>query len=731
MFYTETDNIENNPDVIEDCWVDGWKGWQMNFPGRSPIPAGPAVNFAGLGPDWVFDSTFTHPPASAQGAIYDYSYYGYYQPTTTAGLFLSNNTAPNFGSGTGILWPRPGVALFTDVIPFGQRGGLVSSASQTFLKTAWPADGSSVLDVTQAPYTADRTGGTDSTATIQAAINAASAANGGSVVYFPVGLYKISSTLTASGGNYTLQGTGSRSALLWTGAAGGTLLAISSPQNVAVQGLSLDSGVNSVSGTALLETAAGPSAITYDDLYCPLYYDAQGGHLPPGQGLVLSNLPAGSTAYLKHVKTPLQVVNCGAAHVLAKFLEFSTINVSGAAPQTGFLGVMEGEGGQDVIPSAYNVTIRDNQDFVMNDYYTETQTNGLDLERGSGTGFGRVSISGVNSQVKTSAATTAVQVNNYQGRLFYTSDLFADSGVLEPFTISETGTNPLDLIFAGNWFYDNGVQPFTPAPATTLIGALNTFDFGNGMSFQPTSSPGWFSSTDNAQTAYALASEAAGLDHFRQLETAEGSQQAGLVGNWKLDEATGATDRDSTISGLDGVPVNGPAFSAAAPPGIGLTDPGSLSFNGVNQYVSIPVTPTLPSGKAPRTLCGWAKSNSLAGGWRWIAAYGSPNTSQAMFIGMNGTTLYGGGYGDDLSVPNFWDGNWHFIALTYDGATARLYADGSLRATALKTWNLAPAYCCLGEQVNGLPEYWSGSIDDVRIYNRALSGAEISSLAGH
>jgi len=78
----------------------------------------------------------------------------------------------------------------------------------------------------------------------------------------------------------------------------------------------------------------------------------------------------------------------------------------------------------------------------------------------------------------------------------------------------------------------------------------------------------------------------------------------------------------------------------------------------------------LPGGTAPRTLCAWAKSNSLAGGYRCIASYGSPNTDQAMFIGMNGTSLWAGGFGNDLSVPHFWDNRWHFVALTYDGTTA-------------------------------------------------------------
>ena len=100
-----------------------------------------------------------------------------------------------------------------------------------------------------------------------------------------------------------------------------------------------------------------------------------------------------------------------------------------------------------------------------------------------------------------------------------------------------------------------------------------------------------------------------------------------------------------------------------------------------------------------------------------------------MFLGMNGTTLYaGGGQGADLTVPDFWDNNWHFIALTYDGTTANLYADGVLKTSAAEAWNLVPSGCVIGGQV-GPTQFWPGSVDDVRIYNRALSATEISQLA--
>jgi hypothetical protein len=102
-----------------------------------------------------------------------------------------------------------------------------------------------------------------------------------------------------------------------------------------------------------------------------------------------------------------------------------------------------------------------------------------------------------------------------------------------------------------------------------------------------------------------------------------------------------------------------------------------------------------------------------------------------MFIGLTGTALYGGGYGDDVFISNFWEtGVWHHIALTYDGATARLYADGVEVASAAKNWNLVPGRARIGQQVNDLSEFWDGAVDDVRIYNKALSPEEVAGLSG-
>jgi len=203
---------------------------------------------------------------------------------------------------------------------------------------------------------------------------------------------------------------------------------------------------------------------------------------------------------------------------------------------------------------------------------------------------------------------------------------------------------------------------------------------------------------------------------------------SGMVGYWPMDDVASPTT-DATANGDNGAWQNAPMMSTGVAPGLSFANPGCLSLNGTNQFVDFGKPAAFPTGTAARSMCGWGKSTTTAGGYRWIFAYGSGGTGQAMFIGMNGTTLYGGGYGDDLTVNNFWDTNWHHIALTYDGTTAILYADGTQVASAAKNWNLVANLAYIGRQVNTAAEFWNGLIDDVRLYNRVLTPVEIQVLA--
>jgi hypothetical protein len=148
---------------------------------------------------------------------------------------------------------------------------------------------------------------------------------------------------------------------------------------------------------------------------------------------------------------------------------------------------------------------------------------------------------------------------------------------------------------------------------------------------------------------------------------------------------------------------------------------GAVEFNGDGDHVDLFNPSELPAGTSARSLCAWAKAGTTEEGGRVIVSYGSPGAGQAMFLGMNGTTLLGGAYGSDLTSPAFWDTtDWHHVCLTYDGTTAWLYGDGQLLQWSQRAWNLQRNVAYIGRQVND-GESWLGSIDEVRIVDSALS----------
>jgi hypothetical protein len=75
------------------------------------------------------------------------------------------------------------------------------------------------------------------------------------------------------------------------------------------------------------------------------------------------------------------------------------------------------------------------------------------------------------------------------------------------------------------------------------------------------------------------------------------------------------------------------------------------------------------------------------------------------------------------------DLSWHHLAATYDGTTIRWYGDGRLRGS--EDWDLDTVDNVQMGRRADYPNYFPGRIDEVHIYSRALSDAEIAWLAGY
>ena len=195
---------------------------------------------------------------------------------------------------------------------------------------------------------------------------------------------------------------------------------------------------------------------------------------------------------------------------------------------------------------------------------------------------------------------------------------------------------------------------------------------------------------------------------------------ANLVAHYALD----GNAKDSSGNGYDGQQSGDPTYE------VGVQGQAIL-VDGIDDFIDLGKPSDWPAGRSPRSLCLWVMTSTIASGWRAPVAYGTAGTSKGMSFTQNGTTLYGAGYGDDLAAPNFWEVDvWYHICLTYDGTTARLYGNGIELASGEKTWNLVLDRAHIGRQINDLPEFWAGRIDEVRLYDQALTAEEVAWLVG-
>ena len=96
-----------------------------------------------------------------------------------------------------------------------------------------------------------------------------------------------------------------------------------------------------------------------------------------------------------------------------------------------------------------------------------------------------------------------------------------------------------------------------------------------------------------------------------------------LVGWWKLDETSGIIAADSSASANNGILYGGPTWSAGK---VG----GALEFDGVDDYVELPIGPLVAS-LTSCTLSGWVNFSNAGGPWQRIFDFGT-GTDSHMFL---------------------------------------------------------------------------------------------------
>jgi hypothetical protein len=202
------------------------------------------------------------------------------------------------------------------------------------------------------------------------------------------------------------------------------------------------------------------------------------------------------------------------------------------------------------------------------------------------------------------------------------------------------------------------------------------------------------------------------------------SAPAGLIAAYAFQEGTGTAAADATGKGHTGT-ISGATWSTAGKNG------NALSFDGVNDYVTVADANDLDLTTG-MTVEAWVRPAALSG-WNTVVMKEGTSTTLAYGLYANDsnpwpavTVRISSNDQSAIGTSPLPLNTWTHLAATYDGANLRLYVNGVQAGSRAQTGSMLTSTRALrigGNLVWG--EYLNGLIDDVRIYNRALTAAEI------
>ncbi|AQZ67377.1 hypothetical protein BKM31_43255 [[Actinomadura] parvosata subsp. kistnae] len=285
------------------------------------------------------------------------------------------------------------------------------------------------------------------------------------------------------------------------------------------------------------------------------------------------------------------------------------------------------------------------------------------------------------------------------------------SVLLQPKTVNltfQTSPSGLQLGF-------NQEQTVTPFTRTVIVGSSNSITAPSPQGEQAFKS--W---SDGGAAAHNVVAPATAATYTATYEAVQAPP--GLVAAYGMNENAGSAVADSSGSGNTGTAAN-TTWSASGKYGRALSFNGTSSWVTVNDAPSLRLTNgmTLEAWVNPATVNSWRTvihkqyGNDLA----YVLAAGNDNNRPAAIIHTTGEVATGG----TASLPL---NTWSHLAATYDGTTLRLYVNGVLASQRAAGGPIRTDNGVLRIGGNSLwSEYFSGLIDEVRIYNRALSAVQI------
>jgi hypothetical protein len=312
----------------------------------------------------------------------------------------------------------------------------------------------------------------------------------------------------------------------------------------------------------------------------------------------------------------------------------------------------------------------------------------------------------------------------------------ADAAKIDPATPTVTVTPALSYMAAGD------SRPFAAAVSGLTNRAVNWTATGgsvlatgeNNMTYTAPTTPDTYTITARSVQNSSIIATATVVVSLVCV-----NPQPGLVSWWP-----GDGNASDIVAGNHGAPQNGTTFVSGK---VGQ----AFSFDGLNDYVSIPDNPTLTPPSNSVTLDAWIKPNTVSGPRAIVTKYSPPLDVSWDLIVLDGGRIrfdvYQSGAADigrgyDTVNPVISAGVWQHVAATFDVATqaVRIYVDGvevpailsfgqgQPPVTSIRDSNSPVRIGALQDGNSNITYFWNGLIDEVDLFDRALTSAEIQAI---
>ncbi len=333
-----------------------------------------------------------------------------------------------------------------------------------------------------------------------------------------------------------------------------------------------------------------------------------------------------------------------------------------------------------------------------------------------------------------------VTTQNYLGKSQFSGDAYLDAA-LDEFRIYDEAMSAADIALLASPF--DAPQNIIATPGNSQISlSWNAVDGADGYTIRRAAARGGPYSelaSGISETTYVDSGLADGETWYYTI-AARGLLGEGVITDpvsatiktlglhLKFDETSGTNAADSTGNGWNGTLVNGPTWVA------GYNN--AVNLSGDSQYVTLPAG--VVSNLNDFTISTWVKPTSISS-WSRIFDFGT-GTNNYMFLtpqaaGRPRFAIRTPGVGEqfvDSSIA-LATGVWSHIAVTRSGDTVSIYIDGSFAGSG--TITLSPSDLgvttqnYLGKSQFSEDAYIDAALDEFRIYEQAMSAAEIALLA--